>query len=245
MGEGGPVVADPALGPRPGDSQPSTFPSCPARTRGVWGVLRFKSPRRDSLVRLPSGRVLGIEGLTGLSRQQRRRGEHGQDPRVDPSLFIFTPSLARPAGLPDRRPWVGQGGASLCTPPAHPPSSFCAPDSVGLRSQGQPHLGRSSRGPDPHPATWSPGAESHLLTSRAGRLFQLLCLWERSGRDSRRVRGTGWVSQGGRTGELDKSREQLRLSRPRPPAVSAPPPLGRSQVAPDSWYRGIAGGGRS
>ena len=38
--------------------------------------------------------------------------------RVDPNLLIFTPSLARPAGLPDRRPWASQGGASLCTP--HP-----------------------------------------------------------------------------------------------------------------------------
>lgn len=157
-------MADPALGPRPGDSQPSTFPSCPARTRGVWGVLRFKSPRRDSLVRLPSGRVLGIEGLTGLSRQQRRRGEHGQDPRVDPSLFIFTPSLARPAGLPDGRPWAGHGGASLCTPPAHPPAPSVPQTALGSghrasRTWGGPPVGQiltPPPGPQGRRATYSP-----------------------------------------------------------------------------------------
>lgn len=32
VGGGGAVAAEPVLGLRPGESQPSTFPSCPSRT---------------------------------------------------------------------------------------------------------------------------------------------------------------------------------------------------------------------
>lgn len=52
VGEGGPVVADPVLGPRPGDSLPILFQ-----------------------VALP-----GLEGLGSLDVQQSQKGQSGEPP---------------------------------------------------------------------------------------------------------------------------------------------------------------------
>lgn len=77
--------------------------------------------------------------------------------QVAHSLWIFTLSLARPPCPPALHPWPEQGLASFCPVLSSAP---CAPGGGGgLRPLCQAHLGQSSCGPDPHPATWFPAVE--------------------------------------------------------------------------------------
>lgn len=104
----------------PGVSQPSTFPSCLART---WGSEELEV--RESQMGQPGENTkwwfLGLEGLTEMSclcfLSSQGEGPWSRPPGVVPSLLVFTQDLARPVWLPEQRPWPGQ---VLSLPPPLP-----------------------------------------------------------------------------------------------------------------------------
>ena len=145
---------------------------------------------------------------------RRCRSRQGKETRPHSADLHSVLGQARP--LRDGRPWAGHGRVSRCPHPL--PSSLCALAGRGLGGSasgtwGGPHVGQTPAPPprpQGHRATYSP--------LRLERWAQLLGPWEPSGRDSRRVPGPAWVSQGGRAGQ-------------EPGRRSARPPSGRPSPA--------------
>lgn len=194
----------------------------------------------------PSGRFWGSEGLPGMSCQCLPRcqteGEVVEIPKIKFifSLFIFTLRLGRVCLAPR----TGTSWARFPFAPARTPTPTPGVSGRPALATGPAHLERlcplsrpgDSRS-DSHPAT-SWGTQRRRATYspfREGRWAQLLGLWERSCRDSRRVPGRAARVSQGRRGQETRSRPAP------PPDDSAPPRRRRAQVDPTPGASQLAG----